>query len=136
MTGSVVYDAGMLIALANGSAVADEKHADISRAVLPVVPGPVLAQVWRDHPAIKTTLSRCLAGCHVETKYTERDYKRIGLMLGDVRPPRKKRPDFVDALVAYTAAGRAPAAVLTSDPADIVASLDTLARARVVVVPV
>jgi hypothetical protein len=54
-----------------------------------------------------------------------RDYKRIGHMLGDVRPPRKKRPDFVAALVAYT-----------SDPADIVAYLETLTRARVLVVPV
>ncbi|HEY3089086.1 MAG TPA: hypothetical protein VGJ59_13605 [Jatrophihabitantaceae bacterium] len=89
------------------------------------MPGPVLAQVWRDHPAIKTTLARCLATCHVETKCTEHDYKRIGLMLGDVRPPRKNRPDFVAARVAYT-----------SDPADIVAYLDTLARARVLVVPV
>jgi hypothetical protein len=136
VTGCVVYDAGMLIALANRSAVADGKHVEISREVVPVVPGPVLAQVWRDHPAIKTTLSRCLATCHVETKYTERDYKRIGLMLGDVQPPRKKRPDFVCALVAYTAAGRAPAAVLTSDPADIIAYLGTLARAPVLVVPV
>ena len=57
-------------------------------------------------------------------------------MLGDVTLPAKKRPDVIDALVAFTAVEHDAIAVLTSDPLDISAYLDTMPKARAVVVPV
>lgn len=136
MIEAVVYDSGMLIGLIKGSAVAMAKHDEIVRDVRPLVPGPVLSQVWRESPSLQAKLSRFLRRCTVHTKYDEGDYKRVGGMLGHVSPPGRKRPDFVDAMVAYTAAGFAPAAVVTSDSVDIIAYLDTLPESRVLVMPV
>ncbi|HEX3790217.1 MAG TPA: hypothetical protein VHW44_20280 [Pseudonocardiaceae bacterium] len=81
-------------------------------------------------------LSRYLRDCVGYTAYGEQDHKRIGVLLGDVAPPDKKRPDVVDALVALTGAQHDPAAVLTSDPAGIAACLDALPKARTIVVPI
>lgn len=136
MTGFVIYDAGMLLGLAHRSATARAEHERIILHTQPVVPGPVLAQVWRRQTPPQVTLSRCLRQCQIYTAYSEIDYKRIGIMLGEVTLPPKKRPDVVDALVALTAAQHEPAAVLTSDPRDITAYLDTMPKARTVVVPV
>lgn len=136
MTGSVIYDAGMLLGLANRSSRARAEHDRIIRHTSPVVPGPVLAQVWRHQTAAQVLLARCLRHCQLYTAYSELDYKRVGVMLGNATLPAKKRPDVVDALVALTAAQHDPAAVLTSDPRDISAYLDTLPKARTVVVPV
>lgn len=136
MIEAVVYDSGMLIGLIKGSAVATAKHDEIVRDVRPLVPGPVLSQVWRGSLPLQAKLSRFLRQCAIHTRYDEDDYKRVGGMLGDVSPPGRKRPDFVDAVVAYTAAGFAPAAVVTSDSVDIIAYLDTLSERRVVVMPV
>lgn len=136
MTGAAIYDAGMLIGLANRAARAQAEHAAIIRYVRPIVPGPVLSQAWRRDAAAQAVLSRYLRDCRVLTDYRERDYKRIGVMLGDAALPAKSRPDVVDALVALTAARNTPASVLTSDPADIGAYLATVPTARVVVVPV
>lgn len=136
MTGSVVYDTGMLLGLANRSARAHAEHDRIIIYTSPIVPGPVLAQAWRREPAAQALLSRCLQRCQLYTAYSERDYKRVGVMLGEASLPAKKRPDVIDALVALTAAQHDPAAVLTSDPRDIAAYLDTLPKARTVIVPI
>lgn len=126
----------MLIGLAKRERIAHAKHEEATRYERPIVPGPVLSQAWRDSPRPQATLSHYLKDCLIHIEYDDDDYRRVGLMLGDRRPSGKKRPDFVDALVAYTAAGQAPAAVMTSDPLDIIAYLDTLPRPRVAVVPV
>lgn len=123
----------MLIGLANRAARAQAEHAEIIKRTRPLVPGPVLAQAWRENAPV---LARYLRDCRVVTEYSELDYKRAGVMIGLATLPRKKRPDVVDALVALTAAKHEPAAVLTSDPTDIAAYLDTLPKARAVVVPV
>jgi hypothetical protein len=133
---AVVYDSGMLIGLIKGSAIATAKHDEIIRDVRPVVPGPVLSQVWRDSPSVQAKLSRFLRRCVIHTGYDEDDYKRVGGMLGRVSPPGRKRPDFVDAVVAYTAAIFAPAAVMTSDSVDVIAYLHTLPTSQVLVSPV
>ncbi|MDE3725140.1 hypothetical protein PWG71_27485 [Nocardiopsis sp. N85] len=51
-TRTPVYDTGMLIALAARKAKAVQMHRGLTRSPhRPVVPGPVLAQVWRPDPA-------------------------------------------------------------------------------------
>jgi hypothetical protein len=136
VSGFVVYDTGMLISMVNRSARALAEHAQITRHARPIVPGPVLAQAWRAGAQSQAPLARILAECEVWVGYSVQDYKRVGVMLGQVALPPKKRPDVVDALVALTAALHTPAAVLTSDPGDIAAYLDLLPKAPVVVVPV
>lgn len=136
MTGSVIYDTGMLLGLANRSARAHAEHDRIISHTSPIVPGPVLAQAWRRETAAQALLSRCLRHCQIYIGYSERDYKRVGVMLGEVSLSAKKRPDVIDALVAFTAAQHDPAAVLTSDPRDIGAYLDTLPKARTIIVPI
>jgi hypothetical protein len=136
VTRPVIYDAGMLIGLANRAARAQAQHEMNVRRARPVVPGPVLAQVWRGGGSAQAVLSRYLRDCQTFTAYSEHDYKRVGMMLGDVSLPARKRPDVIDALVALTAVEHDAIAVLTSDPLDISAYLDTLPKARTVVVPV
>ncbi len=136
MIASVIYDSGMLIGLVKGSSVATATHEEISRVARPIVPGPVLAQVWRDGAHLQAKLSRYLRSCSVRTEYAEADYRNIGVMLGRATSPGKRTPDVIDAVVAYTAARHQPAAVVTSDSTDIIACLSTIPRARVLVVPV
>jgi hypothetical protein len=134
VTNTVVYDSGMLISLARRLRVAHVKHEDVTREVRPIVPGPVLAQVWRDSRRLQATLSWYLRTCTIRTEYSEDDYTRVGIMLGRTASG-KRSPDLVDALAAYTAARNEPAAIMTSDSADIMACLSTLPRAGVLVVP-
>ena len=54
------------------------------------------------------------------------DWQRIGVMLGVAVLPEKKRPDAVDALVAWTAAKHRSAVVFTSDPGDLTAYVDAI----------
>jgi hypothetical protein len=126
----------MLIALAKRDRTATEHHARVIRSNTPLVPGPVLAQVWRNSPTTQFALARYLRDCEIVTAYDVQDYKRVGAMLGMVAPPPKKRPDVVDALVVLTAANMLRAAVLTSDPGDIRAYADALPKADITVVPV
>jgi hypothetical protein len=135
MTPAVVYDTGMLISLSRRGAAALAHHTRISRSTVPVVPGPVVAQVWRSGPAVQFGLSRYLQDCMVATDYDLQDYKRIGIMLGMVTLPPKKRPDVVDALVVLTAARYGRAAVLTSDPDDVAAYAATLPKAAIMIQP-
>jgi predicted nucleic acid-binding protein len=131
--GDVVYDAGMLIALAAkrpGSALA--RHQVFSRNGLPVVPAPVVAQAWRGG-ATRAHLARALKGCAVVCCYTEREWRRVGELIGRADLPAKKRPDPVDGLVAITALQIGAALVATSDPKDIQAYLEQLPGAESVI---
>ncbi|MCK9875480.1 hypothetical protein MXD59_06765 [Frankia sp. Ag45/Mut15] len=154
---TVVYDAGMLLALLRGSPAARLLHHGLRAAPhRPVVIGPVLAQTWRPDPKTVHAFSRYLTDCTVpQTReaappvrgaasvsagcvacartFTLDSYKRAGAMLADARLPTKKRPDVIDALVVIAAALHGPAQILTSDPADIAAYTATLDRADIVV---
>lgn len=161
MSGRVpVYDSGMLIALADRKAKAVALHEGLRTSEhRALVLGPVLAQVWRPHPALVHALAGALKGCTVpqarsaepamrETKAGRpeclacatgpdvTDWRRIGTALGQAALPVKKRPDAVDAWVALAAARHGSAVIFTSDPDDIHAYLEVLQPPDVHVVPV
>lgn len=155
-----VYDTGMLIALASGKAKAAQLHRGLGRTPhRPIVPGPVLAQAWRSDPATVHALGRVLKECTApqarasapalrptrvgqvtcimcSTAPDTTDWRRIGVLLGSADLPPKKRPDAVDALVAWTAARHGEAVVFSSDPDDIGAYLRAIGTEGVHVVPV
>ncbi|WP_267241537.1 hypothetical protein [Streptomyces sp. PR69] len=135
----MVYDAGMLISLADkrpGTALI--RHREFARNGLPVVPAPVIAQAWRGG-ATRAHLARALKECAVVSCYTETEWRRVGELIGRAdRAGRagllaKKRPDPVDGLVALTAVQIGAALVATSDPEAIQAYLDQIPGADVVV---
>ncbi|OOC56780.1 MULTISPECIES: hypothetical protein [Nocardiopsis] len=155
-----VYDTGMLIALASGKTKAIQIHRGLGRTPhRPIVPGPVLAQAWRSDPATVYALSRVLKECTVpqarssapalrptrvgqvtcilcSTPPDTTDWRRIGVLLETADLPPKKRPDAVDALVAWNAAKHLEAVVFTSDPEDISAYLRAIGTDGVHVAPV
>ncbi|MGN5378617.1 hypothetical protein BIV25_03510 [Streptomyces sp. MUSC 14] len=114
-----VYDAGALIA-------AEKNHAAFWRAHrsyliaggIPVVPAPVVAQVWRDG-ARQTQLARMLNGCDVAA-LDHTMARKVGKLLGQA-----KTSDPVDGAVAVLAAD-VGAVIVTSDPGDIQHLLDQL----------
>ncbi|GAB3452284.1 hypothetical protein GCM10027570_30320 [Streptomonospora sediminis] len=146
-----VYDTGMLIALAAHKAKAVRIHQSI-RGVAPhrpVVPGLVLIQAWRPSPGLAYSLSALLKDCTVpqarssppplrrssagqydcvscSTAPDIKDLRRIGAALGTAALPGKKRPDAVDASVAWIAMRHSKAVVFTSDPDDMAAYLAAL----------
>jgi hypothetical protein len=124
--GDVVYDAGMLIALATpGSSRARLQHAEYCLTGRPIVPAPVIAQAWRG--GTKTAhLARALKDCAVICCYTETEWRRIGELIGRARLNPKKKPDPVDGLVTLTAVEIDAAIIATSDPDDIQAYLDQI----------
>jgi hypothetical protein len=65
LTGSAIYDAGMLVGLANRASRAQAEHLAIIRHTRPIVPGPVLSQAWRRHSPGQAILSRYLKDCRV-----------------------------------------------------------------------
>ncbi|MDD9378962.1 hypothetical protein M8Z33_20320 [Streptomyces sp. ZAF1911] len=145
-----VYDTGMLIALADRKAKAVHLHEALKQTPhRALVLGPVLAQVWRPHPALVHALATTLRDCTVpqarasappmrETKagrpeciacatgFDLTDWRRVGTALGEAELPAKKRPDAVDAAVALAAAKHGSAVIFTSDPEDITAYLSVL----------
>ncbi|MER6515938.1 hypothetical protein ABT246_03610 [Streptomyces sp. NPDC001553] len=145
-----VYDTGMLIALADRKAKAVHLHEALKETPhRALVLGPVLAQVWRPHPALVHALATTLKDCSVprartsappmrETKagrpeciacamgFDLTDWRRIGTALGEAELPPKKWPDAVDACVALAAAKHGSAVIFTSDPEDITAYLSVL----------
>ncbi|MEU4998352.1 hypothetical protein [Streptomyces sp. NPDC021622] len=126
MTAHVVYDSGALIAVERGSADLRYLHTAWRAAgVTPVVPGPVLTQVWRGG-ARQYRLAEFLKQCRVLASYAEDDYRRAGWMLGRAVLPPKKKPDAVDALVVLTAVLHHTDTVVTSDPEDLTAYAATL----------
>ncbi|KOX11378.1 hypothetical protein ADL05_24175 [Nocardiopsis sp. NRRL B-16309] len=140
----------MLIALAARRAKAVQMHRGLARSShRPVVPGPVLAQVWRPDPATVHAMSAVLRECTVPRARSSppalrptgagqaeciacaaapdtTDWRRVGAVLGVAALPAKKRPDAVDALVTWTAVKHRSAVVFTSDPGDIAAYLDAI----------
>lgn len=154
---TVVYDAGMLVALLRDSPAARLLHHGLRAAPhRPVVIGPVLAQAWRPDPKTVRAFGQYLKDCTVpQTRegappirgatsvpagcvacartFTLDSYKRAGAMLADARLSAKKRPDVIDALVVIAAALHGPAQILTSDPDDIAAYTATLDRADIIV---
>lgn len=109
----IVYDAGALIAAERGDRAMLAIHTRmLQRRYRPVVPAPILAQVWRGGP--QASLSRVLAGCRIEEGFTESDSRRIGAWLA-----RSDTTDVVDAHVVRVA-GRTPGSVVyTADVEDL-----------------
>lgn len=148
-----VYDSGMLIALTDRKAKAERIHAGLRESPhRPVIPGPVLAQVWRPKrgivhslakalkdctvpqargsaPAMRATNAAQTACCRCSTGPDLTDWQRIGRVLGAAELPPKKRPDAVDAFVALMATWHGSAAIFTSDPEDLTACLTAYLRA-------
>jgi hypothetical protein len=155
-----VYDTGMLIALTDRKAEAQRFHALLRESPhRPLVPGFVLAQVWRPHPGTVHSLAAILKDCTVPQARSSApamrrtragqtacilcattpdltDWQRLGGMLSAARLPLKKRPDAADALVALTAARHGSAVIFTSDPDDLTAYLGVLGTHDVHVVRV
>jgi len=148
----VYYDVGMLIALLDGNACARTTHEALKTSPhRPIITGPVLAQVWRDGPAIVHTLAGVVGECMIlqakddtgpirgleegiigclpcHRVYRRADFQRAGKMLGKAELPAKKKPDAVDALIIAAAAWHGPSVILTSDLEDLIAyraALDT-----------
>ena len=125
----IVYDAGALIAAERGDRTMLALHTrSLQRQLRPVVPAPVLAQVWRGGP--QAALSRVLAGCRIEEGFTERDSRRIGAWLA-----RSATTDVVDAHVVAVA-GRAPGSVVYSDDVEDLSTIAGIADQPVEVLPV
>ncbi|MFC8915697.1 type II toxin-antitoxin system VapC family toxin [Streptomyces sp. NPDC057116] len=118
---TMVYDAGALIAAErNQSAFWRMHRAYLTAGGVPVVPSPVVAQVWRNG-ARQAALARLLQGCDV-LPLDDALARRVGELLGhaDVVGP-------VEGAVALISA-RTSATVITSDPGDIQRLLDHLGR--------
>ncbi|MER6994230.1 type II toxin-antitoxin system VapC family toxin [Streptomyces sp. NPDC000410] len=131
--GDAVYDAGMLIALADKSpARAFGRHRKFASSGRPVVPAPVVAQAWR-LGARRVYLARALKECAIVCCYTAAEWHQVGELIGQAALPAKKRPDPIDGLVALTAQQIGATAVATSDPDDIQVYLDQLPGTRRIV---
>jgi hypothetical protein len=154
---TVVYDAGMLLALLRGKPTAQLLHHGLRAAPhRPIIIGPVLAQAWRPAPKTVHAFSQYLPDCTVPQArdgappiqgaasasagcvacartFTLDSYKRAGAMLADAELPAKKLPDAIHALVVIAAALHGPAQILTSDPCDITAYAATLDHADIIV---
>lgn len=114
-----VLDAGALIALDRGSRDAWSLLAETHRAgQRPVVPAPVIAQVWRGGSR-QARLATVLSGADLIAADGPLS-RRAGELLA-----RTGTRDVLDALVALAAQDRPGHEVLTSDPEDI----DRLLRA-------
>ena len=95
----------------------------MSRGVVPTIPAPVLAQVWRG--ARSARLAQLLAWCDIEV-LDEALAKRTGLILG-----RSRTSDVVDASVMAGASIRGDQ-VLTTDRGDLTALTSARGRTRIV----
>lgn len=121
-----VYDAGALIAAEAGDRRMWLMHQRaMARNVVPIVPTPVITEVWRGPSA---SLARLLSGCEVEP-LTANHARIAGQLLSSA-------PDAgaVDAVVAE-AALRKGASVVTSDRDDLVRLADSAGR-KIDVIPI
>jgi predicted nucleic acid-binding protein len=108
----VVYDAGALVAAERGEQrFRALHHRWLAFEIAPVVPSPVLTQVWRNGARL-VGLTRTLSGCRV-LPITDDVAKHAGVLLG-----RSRTNDAIDAIVIATAL-RYDAVVVTSDPDDL-----------------
>ncbi|MGH3767960.1 MAG: hypothetical protein ACRDTX_22900 [Pseudonocardiaceae bacterium] len=109
---SVTYDAGALIAVDRDDPLMFARHRQaVVRGVVPVVPAPVIWQVWRDG-AKQARLARFLKSCWVEP-VDDDSARDAGVLLG-----RTGTLDGVDAAVVLSAQRRG-GLVYTSDPDDL-----------------
>lgn len=107
------YDSGALIAGERNDRRMWALHAGfIAEEVVPVVPAPVLARVWRGGPR-QASLARMMAGCDVE-EMDEEQARRVGQLVG-----RSGHDDIVDVTVVEGAVRRAGDVVLTSNEGHI-----------------
>ena len=107
----IVYDAAVLVAADRNERRAWAEHkVRLELGVIPLVPAPVVAQVSRTPK--QAQLRRFLTGCEV-APLGETEAHEAGRLLG-----MTKTADVVDAVVVTTAI-RQKAAILTSDPDDI-----------------
>jgi predicted nucleic acid-binding protein len=107
MTG-VTYDAGALVAAERNDRRLWALHAGfLAEEVVPVVPAPVLAQVWRGGSR-QASLSRLLAMCDVEP-LTDDQARQVGALA------RKARHDDIVDVTVVEGALRRGDAVVTSD---------------------
>lgn len=117
---SFVLDAGPLIAGARNDRLAWAwKKETALRGIVPIVPAPVLAQVWRDPPA--PNLARYLRGTRIEP-LTEELAREAGALLGATATT-----DIVDATVVALAV-RVGASIMTGDVLDIKRLVDAAKR--------
>lgn len=122
---SITYDAGALIAVDRDDLRMFSRHKQaVSSGIVPVVPAPVIWQVWRNGSR-QAKLARFLKGCRIEP--IDDDLAReAGILLG-----RTGTDDGVDAVVVLSAQRRG-GVVYTSDPDDLGRLADCLGRARFV----
>jgi hypothetical protein len=105
------YDAGALIAFERNDRTQWGRLAgSIANGLLPVIPAPVLTQVWRSGRQV--SLARALKSCTVEA-VDEHLAKAAGALCASARTS-----DAVDAIVVASAARRG-STVVTSDIDDI-----------------
>lgn len=115
----VVYDAGALIAAERGRVDIWRTHRSyLTAGGVPLVPAPVVAQVWRDSSR-QARVAQLLKGCDIAA-LDDTSAREIGELLG-----RASTSDPVDGAVAVIAASLG-AVVATSDPEDIRHLLDHL----------
>ena len=119
------YDTGALIGADRSDRRLGLLHQDaLDRGEMPTVPVAVLAQAWRGGP--QAALSRLLRGCEIE-EMTESIARRAGTLCA-----RAGTTDIVDATVAAGAASRGDR-IITSDPDDLRALADVMARPPTIV---
>jgi hypothetical protein len=121
----VTYDVGALVAAERNDRRMWALHAGfIAEEVVPIVPAPVLGQVWRGGSR-QASLPRLLAFCAVEPM-SEEQARAVGRLA-----KRSGHKDVVD-LVVVEGALRRGDAIVTSDPRDI-AKVASAAGKRVLV---
>ena len=109
----VTYDTGALIAGERNDRRVWALHMGfIAEEVVPVVPAPVVAEAWRGG-ARQASLSRLLAGCHVEAMTAEQA-RHVGELVG-----RADHEDIVDVTVVEGALRRGDDVILTSNQSHI-----------------
>jgi predicted nucleic acid-binding protein len=108
VSAGVTYDAGALIAAERNDRRLWALHAaSLAEEVVPVVPSPVLAQVWRGGSR-QASLARLLALCEVEI-LTDEQARAVGQLAGAAG-----HDDVVDVTVVEGALRRGDA-VVTAD---------------------
>ncbi len=109
---NLVYDAGALVAGERDDERVWARHTKaLAGGVAPVIPAPVVWQVWRGG-ARQARLARFLRGCIVEPT-DHATARAAGELLG-----RSRTTDGVDAVVVLSAA-RYGGVIYTSDPNDL-----------------
>jgi hypothetical protein len=128
MKAHVIYDAGALIAAdKNQPAFMADHRIRLRRGIMPLVPAPVLSQVWA--PGSKhATLHRVINGCDV-LPYTEDEARDVAALCRNAGSC-----DVVDGFVAHAAIKHGHATIITSDVEDIRGLLaGKLSTARILV---